>query len=30
MNRNLGKCWETVENREAWHAAVERVGKGWT
>ena len=22
MNMNLGKLWETVRNREAWHAAV--------
>ena len=25
MNVNLGKLWETVRDREAWHAAVQRV-----
>ena len=24
---NLSKLWETVKNREAWHAAIHRVGK---
>ena len=27
MNMNLGKLWETVKDREAWHAAVHRVTK---
>ena len=27
MDLNLGKLWEIVENREAWHAAVLRVAK---
>ena len=30
MNLNLSKLWETVEDREAWHAAVHRVTKTWT
>ena len=27
---NLGKLWETVRDREAWHAAVHRIAKSWT
>ena len=27
MNMNLGKLWETVGDREAWHAAVHGVVK---
>ena len=30
MGRNLGKLWEMVRNREAWHAAVHAVAKSWT
>ena len=30
MNMNLGKLWETVRDREAWHAAVRGVRKSWT
>ena len=30
MNTNLGKLWEMVREREAWHAAVHRVTKSWT
>ena len=30
MDRNLGKLWEIVRDREAWHAAVHRVTKGQT
>ena len=36
MNMNLGKLWETVKDREAWHATVHGVAKnqtqpgGWT
>ena len=26
----LSKLWETVEDREAWHAAVPRITKSWT
>ena len=27
---NLGKLWETVEDRAAWHATVNEVVKSWT
>ena len=27
MDRNLGKFWEIVRDREAWHAAVHEVTK---
>ena len=30
MDMNLKKLWEIVEDREAWHAAVHWVVKGWT
>ena len=30
MNMSLRKLWETVENREVWHAAVHGVAKSWT
>ena len=30
MNMNLGKLWEMVRDREAWHAAVYGVTKSWT
>ena len=30
MNMNLGKLWEMVRNREAWHAAVHGVTKSQT
>ena len=30
MNINLGKLWEIVGDREAWHAAVHGVSKSWT
>ena len=29
MGLSLGKLWEKVRNREAWHAAVLRVVKSW-
>ena len=30
MNMNLGKLWEMVRDREAWHAAVHGVTKSQT
>ena len=30
VGMNLGKLREMVRNREAWHAAVHTVAKGWT
>ena len=30
MDMNLGKFWEMVRDREAWHAAVHGVTKRWT
>ena len=27
---NLGKLWEMVKDREAWHAVVHGVAKSWT
>ena len=27
---NVGKLWEIVRDREAWHAAVRGVTKSWT
>ena len=30
MNMNLGKLWEMVRDREAWHAAFHRVTKSQT
>ena len=28
MDTNLGKLWEMVRDREAWHAATHGVSKG--
>ena len=30
VDMNLGKLWEMVRGREAWHAAVHGVAKSWT
>ena len=30
MDMNFSKLWETVEDREAWWAAVHGVTKSWT
>ena len=30
MEMDFSKLWETVKDREAWHAAVYGVSKRWT
>ena len=30
MDMGLGRLWELVMDREAWHAAIHRVVKSWT
>ena len=30
MDMSLGKSWEMVKDREAWHAVLHGVKKSWT
>ena len=30
MGKGLGRVWELVMDREAWHAAIHGVAKNWT
>ena len=30
MNTGLGRLWQLVMDREAWHAVVHGVAKSWT
>ena len=30
MDMNLGRLWDMVVDREAWHAVVHGVAKSWT
>ena len=29
MDKNLGKLWEMVRDREAWSAAIQGITKSW-
>ena len=30
ITNSMSKLWETVRDREAWHAAVHMITKSWT
>ena len=30
MDMGLGRLWELVKDREAWHGAIHGIAKSWT